>query len=616
MSSKPTRSDRCCNPYKIGNHVGKYLRYMPYNLRQLFPEFPANSKICNSCRKQDPSNVSQSGNSDKIDEENSTINSSMSSSEVLHTSSNRELELESMLQGIKDKFRSLKISDPLRLRILTVAPDSWSVKKISEEFGCSWQLANKSRDLKKSNGVLGNTIAKIGKPLSNDIVQIIIEFYESNSRIMASVKDCKSVKGDDGRILIQKRLLLLDLKGLYELYVQTYKAAAVSFSKFAQLRPKYCILAGASGTHCVCVCTIHENCKLMLDAVDVEKITADTEFPISNYRDCLINITCRKPTEMCHLGDCKKCSDVEKFRNNLKDLLISKNILEVQYSGWTGTDRSTLITQILPSNEFVEELCDHLLILKPHSFIAKKQTEYFEMRKKNLRPSEILIIMDFSENYKYVIQNASQAFHFNNDQCTIFPVVYYYVEGSEVKHKSMIFMSDSTKHDSAAVFTIQTLLIPYLRKKHQLKKCIYFTDGAKQHFKNRYQMINLVHHETDFGIVAEWHFHATAHGKSPSDGVGALLKREAARCSLLRKPEDAITTSAKLFEWSTAKFPDMKIFYYSRKDHEKMARHLNKRFGQSLAVPQIMKNHAFFVEKKILYIKRFSSDKNSTQLSY
>ena len=38
----------------------------------------------------------------------------------------------------------------------------------------------------------------------------------------------------------------------------------IGFSKFAELRPRYCVLAGASGTHSVCICTIHQNVKLMI----------------------------------------------------------------------------------------------------------------------------------------------------------------------------------------------------------------------------------------------------------------------------------------------------------------------------------------------------------------
>lgn len=122
------------------------------------------------------------------------------------------------------------------------------------------------------------------------------------------------------------------------------------------------------------------------------------------------------------------------------------------------------------------------------------------------------------------------------------------MQNSEVTHKSLIFLSDSTKHDTAAIYTIQKILVPYLRNNHKAKKLIYFSDSAKQHFKNKYQMINLIRHEEDFGIKAEWHVHATAHGKDALDSVGALFKREAARHSLLCKPTEAILILQKLFE--------------------------------------------------------------------
>lgn len=38
-----------------------------------------------------------------------------------------------------------------------------------------------------------------------------------------------------------------------------------------------------------------------------------------------------------------------------------------------------------------------------------------------------------------------------------------------------------------------------------------------------------MNHEKEFIVSADWHFHATAHGKGASDGVGAVFKREAVR---------------------------------------------------------------------------------------
>ncbi len=50
--------------------------------------------------------------------------------------------------------------------------------------------------------------------------------------------------------------------------------------------------------------------------------------------------------------------------------------------------------------------------------------------------------------------------------------------------------------------------------------------------------MNLCSHEEDFGVAAEWHFSATAHGKGVCDGLGGTVKRLAARASLQRSDYD------------------------------------------------------------------------------
>ena len=42
----------------------------------------------------------------------------------------------------------------------------------------------------------------------------------------------------------------------------------LGFSKFCTFRPKWCVLAGSSGTHSVCVCSIHQNAILLVDAIN------------------------------------------------------------------------------------------------------------------------------------------------------------------------------------------------------------------------------------------------------------------------------------------------------------------------------------------------------------
>ena len=49
----------------------------------------------------------------------------------------------------------------------------------------------------------------------------------------------------------------------------------VSRSKFCELHPKECITVGSSGSHSVCVCTYHQNAKLMHSALNISEMIHD-----------------------------------------------------------------------------------------------------------------------------------------------------------------------------------------------------------------------------------------------------------------------------------------------------------------------------------------------------
>lgn len=51
----------------------------------------------------------------------------------------------------------------------------------------------------------------------------------------------------------RKRLLLFDVKVLHKMFREKYASMKTGISKFAQLRPKWCVLAGTSRTHNVSV---------------------------------------------------------------------------------------------------------------------------------------------------------------------------------------------------------------------------------------------------------------------------------------------------------------------------------------------------------------------------
>ena len=104
---------------------------------------------------------------------------------------------------LKDKFQATTKRSQ-QLQVLTVLPQSWTRKQIQSEFG---------------------------------------------------VKEA-------GCSHTEKRLILSNRKEVYCAFKNAQPDKKICFSKFVELRPKHCVLAGASGTHTVCVCVIHQNMKL------------------------------------------------------------------------------------------------------------------------------------------------------------------------------------------------------------------------------------------------------------------------------------------------------------------------------------------------------------------
>lgn len=537
----------------------------------------------------------------------------------ISTQTDTSIENEEILKQLKEKFNHPSTSTSMKTMILTIAPTSWSENKLAEEFGTSRRQARKAKQLVNQFGILSSPNPRGGRKLPAETENLVQDFYlrEDISRIMPGKKDFISVKLDDGkRTHIQKQLLLCNIDELYQRFKDEYPNIKVGLTKFFTLRPKQCILAGDSGTHMVCVCTYHQNVKLMLNGGDIANLTAGSAMQLSSYKDCLRQMMCPNPTLTCHLMTtktppnerCNSCPGLSAIREHLKIQFDNNQVTEVQFEKWDGTDRYTISTRLLSSDSFVDELCDALDLLKPHAYIAEQQAVYFKTLKETIDEGQILVQCDFAENYSFIVQDAAQSFHWNNAQATLLTSVFYYRDGNEVKHGSIVMISDDLKHDTATFYAFQKLLHKHLLEKSIVgSKIIYITDGASQHFKNRFNFVNLFYYKEDFNADAELHFHATSHGKGPCDGLGGNLKRLAARASLQLPPSKAIITPMRLYEWAKSSLKQTAIYFCSKDDIERQRIFLEPRFASTVTISGTKKFHSFIPTTTGLLVKRTSS---------
>ena len=229
----------------------------------------------------------------------------------------------------------------------------------------------------------------------------------------------------------------------------------IGFSTFALLRLKWCIPVSAAGTHNVCVCTYHQKVKLMLVAMNSS----------SNYRQIIKLCVCDVDKYDCMMGHCDNCLDL-----SLLKVIFEKRVVKNNWSTWdnpdetiqwVSNDRSQLVEVENEFDDSIESLVGKFRKLTKHHYIAKKQAEFFKQFKENLQFGECVIVLDFAENYSFLIQDAAQGFHWSNSQSTIHSFVIYYVDGSaKLAHKSYACIRSQEYCTDQVTITLMTKLLP------------------------------------------------------------------------------------------------------------------------------------------------------------
>lgn len=221
-------------------------------------------------------------------------------------------DCDDIIDQLKKKFRQTTDRN-LRIKILSIIPKEWSVATIQGIFGdgASRYLIERTKNLVKTNGILCDATKRIAShTIAQNIIDKAIAFYrsESMSRACPGMRDY-APKNVDGEVL-QRRLILWNLKEVYELFKEEHPDHKIGFSKFASVRPGECVLAGsAHGIHTTCVCVYHQNVKLIFDSLKGQFNLREEN--INTYRDFMDRLVCDDYNEECRLNECRNCPGID-----------------------------------------------------------------------------------------------------------------------------------------------------------------------------------------------------------------------------------------------------------------------------------------------------------------
>lgn len=125
------------------------------------------------------------------------------------------------------------------------------------------------------------------------------------------------------------------------------------------------------------------------------------------------------------------------------------------------------------------------------------------------------IQIDFSEKYKCLSQNQTQAAHFGIKPVTIFTCTIYH-RGLEQK----AFVSDFETQDKNFAINMIISKLP-----ETVLRVEFYSDNAGSQFKNQFIGKFMKTFENMYKIKIRWNYFASMHGKSIVDVIGGSVKR-------------------------------------------------------------------------------------------
>ena len=291
----------------------------------------------------------------------------------------------------------------------------------------------------------------------------------------------------------------MTVREAYELFRKQHPEIYIGKSKFSDLRPKH-ILPQRYTPENVCVCKIHENIRLLLRSLHSVSPVYKTSF-----REFISQVVCDQDNLQCMFGKCDACPGLDALKPEGDDC-------GEMISWQTWGEEVVKETVHGTFQDAFEQLQSDLPAFLIHTFIKRKQAAYFTDKINNPASGELIVQMDFSENYECVDQNSIQSQHWKKNQITVFTAVAWYRDLNGVKNcESFALVSDYKQHDKYFVHAAYTKIISEMKKLIVFEKVVFFTDRAASQFKQKFTLCNATY-LLNHGIAVEWNFFATSHG--------------------------------------------------------------------------------------------------------
>lgn len=386
----------------------------------------------------------------------------------------------------------------------------------------------------------------------------VAEFFERDD--VSRLKPDKQATITRRKVKKQIRLLTDELKNLHAKYL-TETNTKISYSLFCKLRP-FWVIKPTEKDRQTCMCKIHDNIFMKLKTAHAAHMYVSKDVNV-----LLKTVVCDENTKSCMYRKCPNCNDktvpseyngdagTQLFWDAWKSRRIEKPLGadgKQKHASVTVKEREQGSKEVLAKeiNSEISRACRHI-------FNIRHQYKTLKLLKEKLSHEEIMIHIDFSENYLCKYADEIQSMHFGGSrrQISLHTGIAYMAD----KVMPFCTVSDNLKHGPAAIWAHMRPVLEYITSDRHYETIHFISDGPTTQYRNKHNFFLWPRTVVDHGFHrSTWNFLEASHGKGAADGIGAAVKRNADSQVITKKRD--ITCATDFIDLLTSCPSRIKLF--------------------------------------------------------
>ena len=323
--------------------------------------------------------------------------------------------------------------------------------------------------------------------------------------------------------------------------------------------------------HESCTCEICDNLKLFIRGVN-----SKIEAKLPENCEALVDLfTCNDRTEKCLIGNCDSCPKVDldfskpstETDNDLSDES-SVESTPITYYRWTTIDKKVQkVACEMELNDVQTTLSDKMKELKTHLHTHWEQHKTYNKLKNELEPNEMIVHVDFAENYENKQQSEVQSAYFGHTSFSLFTACCYTRSRGELEKHKFVVTTEAKDHSRFAAHCLIKRVVEAVRERVNLSsdaqlKVHLWSDGCASQFRSKFVFRLTTLFPSNWQVHR--YYNERHHGKGPMDGLGGCVKNYVFRAVLSEKV--VISTPKEFADYANANIRGVDVLYMSISD--------------------------------------------------